>query len=209
MDTWDMVARERTDLADLMATFTDEQWGTTSLCEGWSARLVAAHLVGWFQRSLPTMLAKVVALRSFEKAIDFFVQHDAKMPTARIVDELRKNATNHFKPPFAPPELPLTEVVVHSLDIRVPLGLTTELPAEDLDRVLDYLVSKPATRGMISKDRVPGLRLGTTDSGWSFGAGQAVSGPAASLVLALMGRPAGLQHLQGDGVAELRRRIGT
>jgi uncharacterized protein (TIGR03083 family) len=209
MDTWHMIARERTDLADLMATFTEDQWAATSLCEAWSVRVVAGHLVGWFRRSLPTMLAKVITLRSFDKTVNFFAQQDARLPTAQLIDELRRNATNHFKPPFAPPEHPLTEIVVHSLDMRVPLGLTTELPAEDLKRVLDYLVSKPATRGMVPKDRVPGLSMSTTDSGWSFGEGPSVRGPAACLVLALMGRPAGLEKLEGAGAAVLRRRIGA
>jgi hypothetical protein len=36
-----------------------------------------------------------------------------------------------------------------------------------------------------------------------------VRGPAASLALALTGRTVGLDGLEGDGVAELGRRIGA
>jgi MDMPI C-terminal domain len=53
------------------------------------------------------------------------------------------------------------------------------------------------------------LRLVATDVDWSYGPDSAaeVRGPAESLLLALCGRPAGLDDLQGDGVAELKARI--
>jgi Mycothiol maleylpyruvate isomerase N-terminal domain len=39
------IADERRTLADMFDTFTDEQWATPSLCEGWTVRHVAAHLL--------------------------------------------------------------------------------------------------------------------------------------------------------------------
>jgi hypothetical protein len=49
------------------------------------------------------------------------------------------------------------------------------------------------------RSRIHGLNLVATDTGWSYGAGPKVSGPAMSLLLAMTGRPAGLDGLTGDG----------
>jgi hypothetical protein len=57
------------------------------------------------------------------------------------------------------------------------------------------------------KKRIGGLRLTTTDTGWSYGAGAEVSGPGLSMLLAMNGRPAGLGDLSGDGVATLATRM--
>jgi len=57
------------------------------------------------------------------------------------------------------------------------------------------------------KKRIHGLRLTTTDTGWSYGAGPEVSGPALSLLLAMTGRPAGLKELSGDGAPVLSQRL--
>ena len=145
MDTWGMVAAERTELADLMDEFSESDWTTPSLCEGWTVRIVAGHLIGWFERSLPTMLFKVLQTRSFDRTVDFFAGVDASLPVDKIIAELRANAGNRFKPPFAPPEQALMEVLVHGLDVRWPLRLTTDRPDDRINQVLDFLTTKEAT----------------------------------------------------------------
>jgi hypothetical protein len=50
-------------------------------------------------------------------------------------------------------------------------------------------------------------RLVANDTGWSYGAGPLVSGPALSLLLAMTGRAAGMSELTGDGAATLGRRL--
>ena len=63
MDTdevWRTIDQQRLELADLMETFTADEWDTPSLCVGWRVRDVAAHLtlaqtglfgwVGWSGR---------------------------------------------------------------------------------------------------------------------------------------------------------------
>ena len=48
-----------------------------------------------------------------------------------------------------------------------------------------------------------------TDLDWSLNDGPEVSGPGMSLLLAMAGRPAGLESLSGPGVPELHRRMVT
>jgi uncharacterized protein (TIGR03083 family) len=207
MDTWEMVAAERTELADVMDTFGEAEWATPSLCEGWTVRVVAGHLVGWFQRSLPTMLLKVLRTRSFDDTVEFFSQRDALLPVDQLVTSLRVNAGNRFTPPLAPPEMALTEVLVHGLDIRHPLGLSANRPGDRSNRVLEFLTTKEARRAMMPRDRLSGLAISTTDTEWTHGHGAEVTGPAASVVLALLGRPHGLQGLDGAGAGILRDRV--
>lgn len=52
-----------------------------------------------------------------------------------------------------------------------------------------------------------GLRYVSDDTGWTAGDGPLVAGLAASLVLAITGRPAGLDGLRGDGLEVLRQRL--
>ncbi|WP_405135926.1 hypothetical protein [Nocardia sp. NBC_01388] len=52
-----------------------------------------------------------------------------------------------------------------------------------------------------------GLRWEATDADWSRGTGPVVRGPGEALVVAMAGRAAALDDLEGDGVPELRRRV--
>jgi hypothetical protein len=57
------------------------------------------------------------------------------------------------------------------------------------------------------KQRSAGLRLRATDIDWAAGDGADVSGPAASLILAITGRQPALSDLSGDSVETLRSRL--
>jgi hypothetical protein len=54
------------------------------------------------------------------------------------------------------------------------------------------------------------LRFSATDLGWSLGegAGYEVSGPAIALALALLGRPALVDQLEGPGMPALKEWLG-
>jgi hypothetical protein len=57
-----------------------------------------------------------------------------------------------------------------------------------------------------AKKRAEGLTLRATDVDWSGGTGPEVTGPLASIILAITGRRAGLADLSGDGLATLTGR---
>jgi hypothetical protein len=54
-----------------------------------------------------------------------------------------------------------------------------------------------------AKRRIAGLRLRASDADWTNGDGPEVTGPLASLVLAMTGRKEALVDLGGEGVATL------
>lgn len=66
--------------------------------------------------------------------------------------------------------------------------------------------SRPPT---LPRGRLDGLRLHASDTGWRSGTGALVTGTSEALAMSLTGRSALLTGLQGEGVAELSRRVST
>jgi len=108
------------------------------------------------------------------------------------------------KHPPGPTDTWLGETVVHSEDIRRPLGIEHRFPAEVMVRVADFYKGSNLLIG--SKKRIEGLTLSATDAEWSHGTGPEVAGPILSLVMAMTGRKEALDDLTGEGVATLRSR---
>ena len=98
----------------------------------------------------------------------------------------------------------LAELVVHAADIAGGVGTPFALPLDDYVAALEHVKDVQPVLG--SKKRIAGLTLRATDAAWSTGSGPTVEGPAQHLLLAVVGRRAGLDRLSGDGLATLRAR---
>ena len=99
----------------------------------------------------------------------------------------------------------LGEAVIHGEDMARPVGKRIDISPATLVEALNYARrTAPLLHG---KQRSAGLKLRATDVDWSAGEGPEVSGPAASIILAICGRAAGLGDLTGDGVDTLRQRM--
>ena len=206
--TFALIAAERRRLADLLAGLDEAQWAHDSLCAGWTVRQVAAHLVVPFEVSTPRMgLAVLKSLGRVDRAMGAVTTEVARRPTGELVELLRANAADRFTPPTGGPELPLTDAVVHGQDIARPLGLALDPDPEAVATTLDAMVG--GVRFFVPRDRVRDLRFAATDLDWSHGDGPVVEGPAVDVLLAITGRPVGLETLDGDGAATLARRIGA
>jgi uncharacterized protein (TIGR03083 family) len=203
--TWSMIHAERASLAETIAALTPEQWGTPSLCAGWTAGQVAAHLLASAEQTPGHFLAGMVStgLR-FHALMARDVRRRAGLSPTQVADGLRHRTTTTNRPP-APVAAMLGEVVVHGEDLRRPLGLHREVPAGAVNACLALFAKAGFPVG--GKSRIAGLRLTSTDTGWSYGSGPEVTGPGMSLLLAMTGRPAGLPHLRGEGSPVLVRRV--
>jgi len=207
VDVFEEIADERRGLADLLSGLTVEQRATPSLCSAWTVQDVLGHLIVPLVVSLPKFVrAIVLSGGSFDRANDRLARQQAKRPFEEIVEILHRKADKRFTPPGAGPEAPLTDVLVHGLDIRWPLGLTRQIPAERLHVSLAFLTTHSAS-GLIAGKTLDGLRFEATDVDWAHGSGPRVLGSAEALLLAITGRTSALSHLQGDGVATLRDRL--
>jgi uncharacterized protein (TIGR03083 family) len=201
-DLWVMIAEERVALADVLDGLTDDQWSTPSLCEGWSVRDVAAHLVMPFSLRLPRLLGKLAASR-FD--FDRFTFNEARGNVSRgpeLAVVLRDNAEHRFAPPGLGPIAPLTDIVVHGQDVCRPLGINRPVLPDRAEAILRFLSSAKATHGFVSRTRVRRLTWRCPEIPWSWGCGPEIAGSAESVILALTGRRVAAE-LSGPGVEVL------
>jgi uncharacterized protein (TIGR03083 family) len=203
-DMWTTVAAERGALADDLAGLSAEQWQTRSLCGDWSVREVLAHLTSAATLNPVTFLARFAASGfRFDRFANGGVQRELGADPAETLSRFR--AVQHST--SAPPGPKLTwlgEVLVHSQDIRRPLGIAHTYAPDAARQVADFYKGSDTLIG--SKTRIAGLGLRATDTDWSHGSGPAVEGPVMSLVMAMTGRVAACDDLSGEGVATLRSR---
>lgn len=203
LEHWATIADERRALADDLEALSDEQWEVTSLCGGWTVRQVAGHLVVQHKTSVPKFVLEAVrAGGSFDRANARLAVREGAQPTGELVADLRRFAERRFSPPGFGSEAPLTDILIHGRDIRLPLALPESRPLEPYRAVLDLLVSPRARLGFVPRT-LPALRLEATDLDWSHGEGDTVRGSAADLALTLTGRPARIDALSGEGRAAL------
>ena len=207
MDAFAEIADERRSLATLLSGLTDEQQATPSLCSAWTVHDVLAHLVVPLEVGLPRFaVAMLICRGDFDRANVRLTAQQARRPFGELVEVLRQKADSRFTPPGAGPEAPLTDLLVHGLDIRWPLGLPRDIPEQRLRTSLTFLTSA-AAGGIVAAGTPDGLRFVAEDVDWSHGSGPTVSGRAEALLLAVSGRAAALDQLSGDGVPVLRSRL--
>ena len=206
VDTFAEIADERRGLADLMSGLTGEQQAARSLCEEWSVHDVAGHLIMPLEVSTSRFMLTMLACRgSLDRANVRLTRQQARRPFDEIVQVLREKAETRFTPPGAGPEAPLTDLLVHGLDIRWPLRLTRDIPEERLQKSLTFLTCTPA-RGLVPGGTLDALRFEANDIDWAHGSGPTVSGNAEAL-LSTTGRTAALGLLSGDGLPTLQARL--
>ena len=199
---------------DMMATLGEvagSEWEKPSLCEGWKVRHVPAHLVTGYlfePYQLQELVAQVgsVAEAAKQGAIQFAAAHEAPSVVEAFECHAGKAEPTGIAAVIPPRDL-FVDQVIHLYDVAIPLGLPTETSEEQL---LAALTAMPTIEGFIaSKQRAGGLRLEATDLPWTWGEGPAVRGPADAILLALSGRPCGLERCEGDGVAILATKQGA
>jgi hypothetical protein len=125
---------------------------------------------------------------------------------AETIDRFRSVLTSTTKPPL-PTLAMLGETIVHAQDIRLPLGIRRDFPIETLTRVAEYYQGSDLP--VLTKKRITSLRLVATDGPFNTGSGPLVSGTTLALTMAMTGRRAYCDALQGDGAPTLRERCET
>ena len=198
MDLWAAIAEERTSLIDTFEQVRAEQWDTPSLCGHWTVRQVLGHLVVATDPPMGRFMLEVAkAFGSFDKANDRLAREQADRPPDDLIAELRRQVSTRFTPPGFGPAAPLHDVLLHGLDVRIPLALPTERPPERYAPALDLVFGRGA-RTLVPKGR-PSLRWVATDHDWSHGTGDEVQGRMADLALAASGRGARVDAITGPG----------
>jgi uncharacterized protein (TIGR03083 family) len=203
-DTWSAIHTERAALAADLADLTEERWAAPSLCAEFSVREVLAHLTAAASLNPVRWMAGVIRCRfDFDKQVAMRLAEHLGATPAGTLANFRRVITSRTAPP-GPTVAWLGEAIVHSEDIRRPLGMVRDYPLEVLTRVAEYY--KGSDLIVVAKGRIGGLRLAATDGPFAAGAGPLVSGTTLALIMAMTGRAAYCDELEGDGVATLRER---
>jgi uncharacterized protein (TIGR03083 family) len=200
------IAQARRNIADLIDSLDDSQLATESLCTGWDVKTVGSHLVSGLADG--TTRAILLSWRRMNqgKAVDEMARRRVHWPAAKIAASLRDLADRQYwRPPPRAPGL-LAEVLCHSGDIRIPLGLPFEPEPELTAIALDFLTG-PVPIGLVPLRRLRGIRWHATDMDRSWGEGPVILGRAAELMMAAVGRTPVLDALDGPGLSLLRHRM--
>jgi uncharacterized protein (TIGR03083 family) len=204
VDLWPTIRVERRALADDLASLPDERWATTSLCNEWTVRDVLAHMTATTRITPPRFLAKIIASGfSFGRMQAKDIATEGAGSAADTLARFQAQIDSTKRPP-GPADTMLGETIVHAEDIRRPLGIAHEYPMAALQQVADFYKGSNLILG--TKRRIDGLTLRATDGEWTHGSGPEVRGPMLSLLMAMTGRQAALDDLEGDGVTALRSR---
>ncbi|MFD8520225.1 maleylpyruvate isomerase family mycothiol-dependent enzyme [Streptomyces capillispiralis] len=201
---WPLIHAERAALADDLADMPDERWETPSLCEGLTVREVLAHLTAGASLNTVRWMAGVIRCRfDFDRQVAMRLAEQLGTAPAETLERFRRVVPSTTKPPL-PALAMLGETIVHGEDIRRPLGIRRDHPIGAVTRVAEYYQGSDLV--VVARKRVAGLRLVANDGPFTTGAGPVVSGPTLALVMAMTGRTAYCDDLDGDGVELLRSR---
>jgi len=202
---WPVIHQERGALVDDLSSLSDAQWQTPSMCSEWSVHDLLAHMVATAEMTKLGFFGKFAGSGfNFDKfAAKEVAAGTARGPAATL--QAMRDAQNNTSSPPGPVDSWLGETLIHSEDIRRPLGIKHEYPPEAVVRLLDFYKGSNLIVG--AKKRISGVALRATDADWSTGNGPEVSGPAMSLLLAMTGRSASLDDLSGDGLETLGSRM--
>jgi uncharacterized protein (TIGR03083 family) len=200
------VADERRGIASLLDELDAAQLATPSLCAGWDVKTVAAHAVSTATDGTSTFLRLALRRRSMARAIDELARRRAELPAAEIVASLRQCADRRIDPPLFGPLDPLADVLVHTGDIRIPLGLPFQPDPQRAALAMDFLTGWWPF-AFVPLGRLRGISLRAGDIGRVWGSGAEIRGPVAALMMAVAGRTALLRMLDGPGLPRLVQRL--
>jgi uncharacterized protein (TIGR03083 family) len=203
-EIWPTIHTERAALAGDLEPLDEPAWETQSLCEDWTVRDVVAHMTGTAKITPGSFFGKIITCGFSLKKMQ--EKDIAELRGSAPADTLAnfKAEVNSSKHPPGPTDTWLGEVIVHSEDVRRPLGINREYPVEALTRVADFYKGSNLVIG--TKNRIAGLQLKATDTDWSHGTGPEVTGPMKSLLMAMAGRRQAIADLGGEGVEILSSR---
>ena len=207
-----IVRVERRAFLDTLESLTDEQWTRQSLCSEWRVIDVAAHLA-W--APVLGVIGGGVALAKSRFSMNRMIASSAVAWSGRgrdaILGQLADNLETGAKPIGMPTVAALADAVVHSLDVRRPLGLARPVRAEALGPVADFVLRTTWPMNTVvggnAASRVARVRLVAGDADWAHGDGPEVRASSEAIVLLLYGRSLRADELTGDGAQTVRARL--
>ncbi len=199
----EMAYDERADFAAFLETLAPQDWHKPTLCDKWTLKDVVAHVISYEELTplgLVKRFAKGLVLRANEVGVKEF---EPLSP-----DELLAFLHQHLHPTGLTAGfggmIALVDGTVHHQDIRRALDRPRTVPPDRLKRILPLVPGNPR---LGAGRRIRGLRLTATDVAWQHGSGPEVRGTGEALLMAMTGRQAAADELDGPGQPTLAKRI--
>lgn len=196
---WTHIDAQRAAFASILEALDESQWAAQSLCGEWTVREVAAHVT----------LAQVRFHEIFPDAVragfrpNVMIRDSARRRAVSepdLVGALRRMLGSRRRAPFVSEKEPMIDILVHTQDVCVPLGIEHEPPVDAvavaIERTLD-LNNGPFRLRAPLRD----VRLVATDADFAHGDGREVRGTMRWLLMAAAGREVAHQHLSGEVAA--------
>ena len=195
---WSAVHDQRQTLFHDLEALTPSDWQVPSLCPGWDVHDVLAHLIDSAKTTRWGFVRRMVSA-----GFDFDRDNAVGVTRERATDP--KDTLTRFRAVIMSTTTPpaalatrLVEVFVHGEDIRGPLGIAGDYPAEPVAEALRYQVKTSIKMGG-GKESAQRWRLVASDTPFKHGQGPEVRGPAIALLLGVSGRPVESAELTGPG----------
>ncbi|UIK89925.1 maleylpyruvate isomerase family mycothiol-dependent enzyme [Arthrobacter polaris] len=204
---WALAHAERGLLAEDLKDLSPQQWRHGTLCDAWDVEEVLAHLSAAASLNQRQWMRSMLGAR-FRPAVHNqrrLEEHRGATP-AETLDLFRAVINSSIAPSSHTPAY-LGEVVVHSQDIRQPLGLPRTPNISALTSVAEFYARR--NFAVASHTRAQGLRLEADDGAFVAGTGPLVTGSTLALVMTMAGRVTYLKNLDGPGVRILQSRLGN
>lgn len=204
-EVWFHVHTERDGLAQLLESLEPHDWNRPSLCAGWAVRHVAAHVISSPEARVGDVLGALWRGRgNFNRAVYLEGIRLGRSSPEQILASFYRNQGSRRHPPGTTHWAPLLDVLVHTQDIVVPIGLSHAMPIAAARAVAERVWSFPFP--FYARRRLDRFRLTADDVDWSVGNGPEIHGPIAALLLLMTGREASVPDLAGDGMQILSHR---
>jgi uncharacterized protein (TIGR03083 family) len=206
-DVWKAIDDQRRRLAGMLEDLSEQEWQHPSLCREWMVRQVAAHValqnIRWSM--MPRAVLDMVRPGGMNEAIHAMACRHAKNPTGQIIADIRDRIGVWRPLPSLTYRDTAVDYLVHAQDIAIPLGRSLDMPTDTAIVAADRVWT--SDRMFHARKKLAGYRLVATDTTWSAGQGEEVTGPISALLLLLTGRPAALARLSGACPAALQARL--
>jgi len=203
--TKEMARDEREGFASFLDGLTSQQWNSPTLCELWTVREVAIHTVSYDELTTAGLVGRFLKGRLNTDRINAIGVADySDRSPQQITVLIRSYAQPHGLTGGFGGKIALTDGMIHQQDIRRSIGLPRTIDPERLRTALNFARFAPSIRGAW---RARGVRLVASDLDWSHGRGPEVRGPGEALLMAMAGRRAALDDVDGPGKAKLAQHI--
>ncbi len=198
-EVWLHIHNERARLAGLLGGLEQETWDRPTLCGGWAVRHVAAHVISSAEAGPRDVAAAMWRGRgNFNRALYLQGLRLGAQSPEDILAAFERNRASRRHPVGTSLWEPLVDVLVHTQDIALPLGVALAMPVPAARAAAARVWSNPFP--FRARHRLRNFRLTADDADFFVGAGRDVHGPMAALLLLLTGRSAALPLLKGNGV---------